>query len=81
MYSSVIFAVHLLALQSKWENAAVPVYNYLWNRTTILGTDTILSFAKTYQPCLSTPCSCLQRMHRCWFNTHRSEIRIINRMQ
>lgn len=62
--------VHLLALQSKWENAAIPVYNYLWNRTTILGTDTILSFAKTYQPCLSTPCSCLQRMHRCWFNTH-----------
>ncbi|MBA0600821.1 hypothetical protein Gorai_004017 [Gossypium raimondii] len=72
MYSSVISAVHLLALQSKWENAAVPVYNYLWNRTTILGTDTILSFAKTYQPCLSTPCSCLQRMRRCWFDTHRN---------
>ncbi|KAG8501792.1 hypothetical protein CXB51_004094 [Gossypium anomalum] len=64
--------VHLLALQSNWENAAVPVYNYLWNRTTILGTDTILSFAKTYQPCFSTPCSCIQRMRRCWFDTHRN---------
>ncbi|KAK8574540.1 hypothetical protein V6N12_062230 [Hibiscus sabdariffa] len=64
--------VHLLAVQSKWEDATVPVYNHLRNCTTNVGTDTILPFAETYQPCLSTPYPCLLRIGRRRFNTHRN---------
>lgn len=40
--------VHLLAVQLKWNNAAVQVHNYFWSCNNILGTNAIFPFSEAY---------------------------------
>ncbi|KAK0592601.1 hypothetical protein LWI29_022094 [Acer saccharum] len=63
--------VHLLAVPTEGEDAAVPIHNNILNSASNSSSNAIFSLSKAYQPRLLASLSRLQHLRYCWFHLHR----------
>ncbi|KAJ6323100.1 hypothetical protein OIU77_012855 [Salix suchowensis] len=62
--------IYLLSIP-KGEHSAVRICQYFWHPDASPGSDSIFPLPTAYQPCLSSPCPCLQRLHYGWLCSYR----------